>query len=69
VGSGDESYATAAAAYLRRRRVLLARLARVEAALRPGPAAASGVPRGLLAALHRLLTDELARLDGRRPGG
>jgi hypothetical protein len=74
--------ADAAQTYLARRRRLLVRLERVERALRrrdawetnrllpaelQRPAAWPALPREILDAVQRLLTEELARLDGARP--
>jgi hypothetical protein len=71
--------ADAAVTYLARRRRLLVRLGRVERALRScdawetnrllpedlqRPAAKPALPREILDAVQRLLTEELARLDG-----
>jgi len=71
--------AGAALTYLRRRRLLLVRLARVERARRrrdawerdrllpaelQRPAVPPALPRGLLDAGQRLLTEALARRDG-----
>ena len=75
--------AAAAGAYLRRRRWLLVRLERVERALRRWdawetnlllpeelrrPVVRPVLHREGLAGLQRMLTEELARLDGSRPG-
>jgi hypothetical protein len=77
------SAADAAQAYLRRRRSLLVRLARVERALRHCDVwGADGLPwedrgraagrpvltREALDGLHRMLTEELERLDGALSG-
>ena len=78
------SLADAALAYLRRRRHLLVRLGRVERALRRWdaweanafypeerrrPVVRPVLHREGLDSLHRMLTEELARLDGRLDAG
>jgi hypothetical protein len=80
--SPPPSLADAASAYLRRRRSLLVRLARVERALRrwdvreadgllpedlQRPVTPPVLTREALDGLHRMLAEELARLDGGGP--
>jgi hypothetical protein len=80
VPSPSSPLADAALAYLRRRRRLLVRLGRVERALfrwdvwetndllpddLQRPVASPVLTREALDGLHRMLTEELARLDGR----